>query len=43
MIERLQDFPSNVVAFACKGRVTGQGYQMQSAKAREWIVAVDAT
>jgi hypothetical protein len=27
MIERLRDFPSNVVAFACKGRVTRQDYQ----------------
>jgi hypothetical protein len=27
MIEHLQDFPSNVVAFACKGRVTSRDYE----------------
>ena len=27
MIERLQDFPRNVVAFVCKGHVTRQDYQ----------------
>jgi hypothetical protein len=27
MIEQLQDFPANVVAFACKGRVTRLDYR----------------
>lgn len=42
MIERLRDFPDSVVAFARKGRVTRKSDQMQLAKAREWIVAMDA-
>jgi hypothetical protein len=35
MIERLRDFPSDVVAFACKGRVTRQDYQTQLTPAVE--------
>lgn len=35
MIERLGDFPDNVVAFACKGRVTRLDYQTQLTPAVE--------